>query len=132
MGGLAPFPVESAPPATNRFFELKLSNATVKPPAVQAGLFSLTAAGGLTFTAGAPLPQPVILSIRSSGNTYSISFTTAAGGNYRLRYASSLGNGTKVTAWNILSTTVAGDGSPKTLTDNVADAQRFYAVEELQ
>jgi hypothetical protein len=99
---------------------------------VQAGLFSLTAAGGLTFTAGAPLPQPVILSIRSSGNTYSISFTTAAGGNYRLRYASSLGNGTKVTAWNILSTTVAGDGSPKTLTDNVADAQRFYAVEELQ
>src|SRR5712692_7450195 len=129
---LAPFPVESAPPATNRFFELKLSNATVKPPALQAGLFSLTSAGVLTFTAGAPLPQPVILSVRRSGNTNSVSFTTASGGNYRLRYASSLGNGMRVTAWNILGTTVAGNGSPKTLTDNVADTQRFYAVEELQ
>jgi hypothetical protein len=38
----------------------------------------------------------------------------------------------RVTAWNILGTTVAGDGSSKTLTDNVADAQRFYAVEEMQ
>ena len=132
IGGLAAFPVEDPPPATNRFFELKLSNATVKPPAVQAGLFSLTSAGVLTFTAGAPLPQPVILSIRRSGNTNSVSFTTVTGGNYRLRYTSSLGNGMRVTAWNILCTTVAGDGSPKTLTDNVADAQRFYAVEELQ
>jgi hypothetical protein len=132
MGGLAPFPVEGAAPATNRFFELKLSNATVKPPAVQAGLFSLTPAGVLNFTAGAPLPHPVILSIRRSGNTNSVSFSTVTGGNYRLRYTSSLGNGMRVTAWNILGTTVAGDGSPKTLTDNVADAQRFYAVEELQ
>jgi len=131
MGGSAPFPVESTLPATNRFFELKLSNAAVKPPAVQAGLFGLTSAGVLTFTAGAPLPQPVILSIRRSSNTNSVSFSTVTGGNYRLRYASTLGN-MRVTTWTALTTTVAGDGSPKTLTDSVADAQRFYVVEELQ
>ena len=129
MGGTAPFPVESDIPATNRFFELKVSNLSVKPAAVQVGSFALTSAGVLTFTAGslAPLQRPQIVSNSRAGNQQSISFTTVSGGNYRLRYVNTLTS--SVATWTALPTVIGGDGSTKTLTDTSADAARFYAVE---
>lgn len=129
MGGSAPFPVESEIPATNRFFELKVSNLSVKPAAVQVGSFALTSAGVLTFTAGslAPLQRPQIVANARTGNQQSVSFTTVTGGNYRLRYINTLNS--SVATWTALPTVIAGNGSTRTLTDTSADAVRFYAVE---
>ena len=130
VGGAAPVPVEGINPATNRFFELRISNASTKPPARLIGTFGLSAAGVLKFTAGAPempLIPSHIESIARAGNQNTVSFTTISGATYRLRYTSVLGP--LVTAWTILPTTVAGDGSVKTLADTTTDAQRFYAVE---
>jgi len=129
MGGSAPFQVEGEIPATNRFFELKVSNLSVKPSAMQVGSFALTSGGALTFTAGslAPLERPQIVSNARSGNQQSISFTTVAGGNYRLRYVNILNS--SVATWTALPTVIPGDGSARTLTDTSADPARFYAVE---
>jgi len=97
---------------------------------VQIGSFGLTTSGVLTFVAGAALPplqQPQIVGNGRAGNQQTISFSTVAGGNYRLRFASVLTP--DVTSWTALPTVIAGDGSNKTLTDTSSDAVRFYAVE---
>jgi len=130
MGGSAPFPVESENPATNRFVQLKVSNATTKPAATIVGVFSLTAAGVLTFTAGPPqaaLPPSQIQSIARTGSQNTITFSTVAEANYRLRYTTTLGPG--ISGWTVLATTIAGDGTNKALTDTATDAQRFYGVD---
>jgi hypothetical protein len=122
--------VESENPATNRFFEIKISNLPVKPAALQIGSFSLTSAGDLTFTAGAaqqPLLQPQIVSSGRAGAQETISFTTMTGANYRLRYTTILAG--SVPTWTELPIIIPGDGSTQTLTDTSTDAQRFYAVE---
>ena len=127
VGGLAPFAVEAENPATLLFYELKISNASVKPPAAVIGSFALEATGALTFTAG-PLqtmvPQPQILGIVRSGSTSTISFTTVGGARYRLRFTAVLGG-----AWTTLPTVVTGDGSTKTITDTASGPQGFYSIE---
>ena len=130
LGGAAPFPVQADIPAMMRFYEIK-SN-TARPPALLVGSFNLTAQGALTFTAGStvtpgPLPPPKILSITRIGGASSVSFTTTNGANYRLRYSPTASG--VISNWTALATTVAGDGSPKTLNDTTADAIRFYGVE---
>jgi len=133
IGGVAPFPVEAEIPATLLFYELKISNAATKPPAVIDGSFALDATGGLTFTAGPltqGLAQPHIENITRSATTSTVSFTTTNGANYRLRFAAVLGGGAGgATTWTTLSTVVAGDGTTKTLTDTASDPQRFYSIE---
>ena len=125
MGGSAPFPVESDQPATLLFYQLRVSNSNPKPAALLVGAFCLDAAGVLSFTSGPllPLPQPTISLVRS-GNVNTISFNTADCGNYRLHYTSDI-TGT----WTTAATTVAGDGSTKTLTDTTGGVRRFYVVE---
>ena len=127
IGGLAPFTVEVENPATLLFYELKVSNLAVKPPAAVIGSFSLEATGALTFTAGAlqtGVPQPQIVSIARSASTSTVSFTTTNGVNYRLRFTAVLGGG-----WTTLPTVVVGDGTTKTLTDTATNPQGFYNVE---
>ena len=130
LGGWSPFPIEIENPATNRFVELKVSIASPKPASTIAGTFGLNSAGVLTFVAGAP-PGPLtsshIQSIARAGNVNSVTFSTASGANYRLRYHTDLVPG--ISGWTILPNSVAGDGSAKTLTDTTTDARRFYAVE---
>ena len=128
IAGLEPFPVETENPATLLFYELKISNLSVKPAAALIGSFSLESSGALTFTAGplsSPLPQPRITSITRAGSVSTISFTTTNNASYRLRYTADLATG----AWTTLPTVVAGDGANKTLTDNTSGPQRFYTVE---
>lgn len=125
IGGLAPFPVDTENPATLLFYELKISNAAVKPAATLVGSFCLDGSNALNFTAGAliSLPPP-ILTISRNGNNSVISFLTTNCGNYRLRFTSDL-----TTPFTAGSTSVAGDGTVKTLTDNNTGLQRFYEVE---
>ena len=130
LGGAAPFPIEIENPATNRFIELKASNVSPKPAATIVGTFSLTSAGVLTFSAGPPvtaLTQSHIQSIARSGSVNTVTFSTAIGANYRLRYTTNLVSGASI--WTILPTSIAGDGSNKTLTDTTSDPRRFYVVE---
>ena len=130
LGGAAPFPIEIENPAANRFIELKASNVSPKPAATIVGTFSLTSAGVLTFTAGPPvtaLTQSHIQSIARSGSLNTVTFSTTSGANYRLRYTTNLVSGASI--WTILPTSIAGDGSNKTLTDTTSDPRRFYVVE---
>ncbi len=130
LGGSSPFPLEIENPATNRFIELKVSTASPKPASAIAGTFSLTSAGVLTFVAGppaGPLTSSHIQTIARLGNVNSVTFTTASGANYRLRYHTDLVPG--ISGWTVLHNSVAGDGSVKTLTDTTTDPRRFYAVE---
>jgi len=131
IGGVSPFPVECGIPATNKFVELKTSSVNPKPASTIVGVFTMTSAGVLTFTAGPPPttipPSQIILPMTRSGNLNSITFTTVSGANYRLRYTTDFVP--HLNTWTILPTSVAGDGSNKTLTDSTADARRFYAVE---
>ena len=130
IGGIAPFQVENDLGTTNHFFQLRVSNLSVKPAALQIGSFGISTNGVMTFIAGTPLPplqQPQIVGNGHTGNQQTISFSTVAGGNYRLRYASVLTP--NVTSWTALPTVIAGDGTNKTLTDTSSDAVRFYAVE---
>ncbi len=125
LGGAAPFSVESTIPGTLAFYELQISTVTPKPPAPLWGRFSLDASGHLVFTAGAAvtLTPARIVGIVSAGGQWQVSFTTGAGGNYRLRSAASL-NG----PWTTLPASVAGDGTVKTLNDTPSGAARFYSI----
>jgi len=131
ISGISPFPIEGGIPATNKFVELKTSSITPKPASTIVGVFTMTSAGVLTFTAGPPPttipPSQIILPMTRVGNLNSITFTTVSGANYRLRYTTNFVP--HLDTWTILPTSVAGDGSNKTLTDSTADARRFYAVE---
>ena len=125
VGGLAPFPVDTENPATLLFYEVKISNLAVKPPAPILGSFCLDGGGNLTYTAGplTPLPRPAI-SLTRSGNNSTISFLTTNCGNYRLVFATDIGG-----PWTVGASSVAGDGTVKTLTDSTSGAQRFYEVQ---
>jgi len=130
MGGSAPFQVENDLGTINHFFQLKVSNLSVKPAAVQIGSFGISTNGVLTFIAGSavtPLQRPQIVANGRNGNQQTISFSTIAGGNYRLRYSTVLSP--DAANWTVLPAVIAGDGTTKTLTDTSSDAVRFYAVE---
>ncbi|HEV2211629.1 MAG TPA: hypothetical protein VG167_22915 [Verrucomicrobiae bacterium] len=58
-----------------------------------------------------------------SGNSVVVSFPTQAGVLYRVLYSSNVTGGN----WALL-TTIAGDGTVKSATDNSSAAQRFYKV----
>ena len=133
MSGYSPFPVESAIPATQLFYELKPSSATPKPAAALVGSFQLATNGVLTFTAG-PLVQQVpqvparIVSWQRNGSTTTLQFTTTNSLNYRLWYLNQL-----ATPWTWASnaTLISGDGSNKTITDTYTGNTRFYRIETL-
>lgn len=125
LGGEAPFPVENTIPSTLAFYELQISTATPKPAAPLIGRFSMDNNGNLTFTAGAAVvltPAQIVGITRAAGQTQ-ISFRTGTGGAYRLRYRTTLGG-----PWNTLPTSLAGDGTVKTLSDATTDPVRFYSI----
>ena len=131
--GFAPFSVEADTPGTNLFYELKASSATPKPAAPLIGYFTLSAAGALNFTPG-PLQQrptlipPRLLAISRAANVTTVTFTTTNALHYRLHFLNQLAS---PWAWASNATTVAGDGTPKSLTDSTPGSQRFYRVEVL-
>ena len=128
--GLAPFTVESTNPATVLFYEVKFSGTTPKPNSKLIGSFTLDATGVLTFTAGplstqADLVAARVTKIERASGVSTVYFTTTNAQNYRLWYLNQL----NPWSWASNTTTVAGDGTVKSLTDNTAQGKRFYRVE---
>jgi hypothetical protein len=108
-------------------------SGTASGDAYYVGFVTLNPDGTLTFTratAGTPPPPaPRIVSITRSGTTSTISFTTASGGfTYTLHYTDAAGLATPVANWPSSPTTVAGDGSTKSLSDTSTDSARFYTL----
>ena len=65
------------------------------------------------------------LSASVSGGTVSIRIPTQSGQSYTVQYSSSLNPAN----WQQLGSSIAGDGTVKTVTDTTGAAQRFYRVE---
>jgi hypothetical protein len=107
---------------------VQLSNTSLTAPAVvslngQATL-RITTSGNTNpnFFMLVPI-NGIPLSIQHNGAGAVISFPTQSGSSYRVQYTTNLGS----TNWNLL-TTVTGDGTQKSVTDNSTDAARFYKV----
>ncbi len=66
---------------------------------------------------------PVTIQAARVGNSVNLTFPTQGATSYRVMYKSDLG----AAAWELL-TTVAGDGTVKTVSDSIAAAPRFYVV----
>lgn len=71
--------------------------------------------------------QPTTLDVSLNGGTIDLSFPTQPSVNYRVLYKTDITDAT----WTSL-TTVAGDGTVKTVSDGLGDSQRVYAVESVQ
>jgi hypothetical protein len=69
-------------------------------------------------------PSSFPISASVSANTISVKFQTQSGSNYTVLYSTSLSPAN----WQTL-TTVAGDGTVKTVTDTVSGSQRYYRVQ---
>ena len=126
FGGNASFPVEQVIPGTFTFWEIQPSIALPKPQATQVGSFTITAGGGLTFTAGSP---PLAISISGFvqvGAVSTITFNTSAGGNYWLAYTNGLS--AAASAWPLVAGPVAGNGNNQSLSYTNLDANGFYQV----
>ncbi len=86
----------------------------------------ITTGGGIdpNFLMLVPAAISASLTIQKSGANVSVSFPTVNGSSYALKYKSALGDA----SWQTLST-VAGDGSVKTVSDPAGQPQRFYLLE---
>jgi len=132
LGGASAFPIEGYIPVSLQFAAVAQSTASVKPPAAVVGTFQIDAFANITFTAagGSPPLTPVtITAVSTTGGAVSVTFTTVAGVNYRLRYSPQVGPGA---VWTITGQSVSGSGRPATLTDTPGGGDRFYLVESYQ
>ncbi|HXJ72451.1 MAG TPA: hypothetical protein VNM37_06345, partial [Candidatus Dormibacteraeota bacterium] len=78
-----------------------------------------------TLQGGGPVLHPVVLlNPTRLGSQFWFSFLTDAGYSYRTETSSALGSGTP---WDVL-TTLSGTGGTVSVTNQSADAQRFYRV----
>jgi len=105
-----------------------IAGGTYDTPGRLLGYFELQPNGSLTFHAGAaPPPAPTISGIGRVNGVATVSFTTVASANYRLRAVSTLG--APVSAWPVVSGPIAGTGSILSLHETNAASSRFFAVE---
>jgi hypothetical protein len=126
FGGNASFPVEQVIPGTFTFWEIQPSIALPKPQATQVGSFTITAGGGLTFTAGTPPLAITITGFAQAGAVSTVTFNTSAGGNYWLAYTNGLN--AAATSWPLVAGPVAGNGNNQSLSYTNLDANGFYQV----
>lgn len=116
------------------FYQLLSTNSNPSfnqsPPVKYLGYFEFSTNGVLTYTAG-PSPSvvtaPVITSFTRAGTTNTVTFTTGSSGTYSLCGTNSAGLTAARTNWPAISS-VAGSGSPQSLFDVTADAQKFYLI----
>jgi hypothetical protein len=95
--------------------------------ATYLGYFELNTNGLMTYVAY-PTGVPVILSLKRSGTTTTINYTTGVYGTYTLRETNVLVNGTSPTNWPAVTTLSSGDNNLHTVTDTTTDTQRFYTI----
>ena len=95
------------------------------------GYFELKPDGTLTFNTLVTAPsQPVITSITRSGTLSTVSFTTATGVTYRLRYTDAAGLQSPISTWSI-GGSISGTGAVLSLPDTRSTDVTFYAIEAL-
>lgn len=125
LGGNSAFTVEGVTPASFGFWQIS-PNATVpKPAAIYLGTFNITAAGVLTYTAGAP--KPSALGVVRGGGVNTVTFTTAVGGNYWLLYTNRI-TSLSSTNWPVVAGPLTGDGNNNSLTHSTTNTVGFYQV----
>jgi hypothetical protein len=136
LNGGVPFPAQMFNPGQALLCSLKPMNPPVTTAPATNGYFSWSTNGTLTFTAGpltqstnsTPLVPTSITRIERGAAVSTIYFTTTNTQNYRLHWRSDLSTG----SWTTNATTVAGDGTIRTLTDTTSVGVRFYRVETLR
>ena len=102
--------------------------ATISLGGVQA--VKLTSGGNLNvnflmFVPPASMAQPTHLTVSVSAGVVHLSFATQNNRTYTVYYSTKLGAGA---SWQQLGSTVSGNGSIQTVTDNVTGSARFYRV----
>ena len=70
-------------------------------------------------------PAPVLTGIATSGNTSTVSFTTALSGNYSLIYTNQINASTN---WPVVGSSLIGDGNNNSLSVSTPDAAGFFKV----
>jgi len=124
FGGNANFTVETAAPASFYFWSVQPSTAIPKPADSFVGMFTISAAGQLTFVAGPP--APTLEGIGFSAGIGSVSFDSIIGGNYWLASTNALG--APVSTWPVVSGPVSGTGDIITITHTNSNNAGFYGV----
>jgi hypothetical protein len=117
-------------PVRSDFYQLLSRSGTANgTPGTYLGYFEFATNGVLTYTAGpsaVAVTAPTITGFSRVGTTNVITFTTVAGGTYNLIGTNSLA--VNSTNWPVIGSSVAGDGSPKSITNVAPDALNFYRV----
>ena len=87
----------------------------------------ITTGGGIdpNFLMLVPVSVSTALSVQKNGSNLSVSFPTATGSSYVLKYKAALSDAT----WQPVGGAVTGDGTVKTVTDPANQPQRFYLLE---
>jgi hypothetical protein len=100
--------------------------------AYYVGYFEFSSNGTMTFTrqAATTTPSQVSLRIQRTNNVSTISFPSASGVTYSLRFTNSTGLGAPIGSWALQSGTVVGDGTTKSFQDSTTDPTRLYRVQE--
>jgi hypothetical protein len=124
LGGNSAFTVEGVTPASFGFWQISPNSTVPKPAAIYLGTFHITAAGVLTYTAGAPAPSATTVSRAAGVNT--VTFTTAVGGNYWLTYTNDVKS--PPASWPVVAGPLTGDGNVNSLNHTTADNVGFYRV----
>jgi hypothetical protein len=96
--------------------------------AYYVGYFELNSDGTMNFIRQASNPPAPVLSIVRSGNTSTISFSSANGSTYSLYYTNAAGLAAPLPNWPSLPSTISGDGNNKSFNDTTSDADRVYRV----
>jgi hypothetical protein len=132
-------PTSFTSPVRSDFYEIR-PNGFPDPhtgansgPAYYLGYFEFATNGAMTFTraeattppVSPPAPQPTI---HLAGNGVTISFATTNGATYSLYYTNLAGILAPVTTWATGPSTVTGDGTTKSFTDQSTDPNRIYRV----
>jgi hypothetical protein len=114
-------------PVRADFYQLLSNNSTNS--STYLGYFEFSTNGVMTYTSGpsaAVVAAPTITSFTRSGTTNIITFTTVIGGTYNLIATNNLT--IPAASWPVIGSSVAGDGSPKSITNVTADALNYYRI----
>jgi hypothetical protein len=100
--------------------------------AYYVGYFEFSSNGTMTFTrqAATTTPSQVSLRMQRTNNVSTISFPSASGVTYSLRFTNSAGLGAPVSSWASQPGTITGDGTTKSFQDTTTDPARLYRVRE--
>jgi hypothetical protein len=117
-------------PVRADFYQLLSNSGTANnTPGTYLGYFEFATNGVMIYTAG-PSPvavtAPTITGFSRSGTTSIITFTTVAGGTYNLIGTNTLTINS--TSWPVIGSSVAGDGSPKSITNVAPETLNFYRI----